>query len=644
MQNPERVIITEISPRVKDGYPAKRVVGESVDVAADIFADGHDVLSARVQYKPRKGRKWRTAKMTHGTADRWSTTFVVDKQGEFQFKVEGWVDHALTWLHGLEKKIASNQADLTAELLDGVQYAKAILKSATTAEKSFIKETIKTLADTALHPSIEKTDWGKLEGLFKKYPQPSRVTTSSMMSVYVDRTKARFSTWYELFPRSTSAVAGEHGTFEDCGNVLPYVADMGFDVIYLPPIHPIGYEKRLGKNATPVAENDDVGSAWGIGSAEGGHKDIHPQLGTLSDFKQLTKKAEGLGIEIAMDIAFQCAPDHPYIKEHPQWFKWRPDGTAQYAENPPKKYIDIIPIDFETSDWKKLWNELFSVFMYWIETCGIKIFRIDNPHTKPFHFWEWVIENVKKKYPDTLFLSEAFTRPTVMHKLAEIGYSQSYTYFVWKNTKQELIEYINELTNTNQKEYYRPNFWVNTPDINPIPLQGAAEGLYMLRYFLAATLSSNTGMYGPVYEKMIADAPDGKEEYLHSEKYEARHWQWVPETPVHELIKKINQIRKSHPSLQQTNDIVFCNTNSDELIAYYKYDIASDDHVLMVASLRVNHTIEGWVQLPLDHINKHGDLMRVEDLLTGNQYEWKDEWVYIKLEPTYPFHLFTFHN
>lgn len=480
----------------------------------------------------------------------------------------------------------------------------------------------------------------KLHELFVKYPDKILANSSRELQVYVDRLKARFSTWYEFFPRSASQKEGVHGTFKDCERLLPRVAEMGFDTLYFPPVHPIGEVNRKGKNNTTEASKDDVGSTWGIGSKKGGHKDIHPQLGTLKDFKAVVKKAKDFGIEVAMDYALQAAPDHPWVTEHPSWFKWRPDGTVQYAENPPKKYQDILPIYFESEDYKNLWNECLDILFYWID-CGINVFRVDNPHTKPYYFWNWIITEVKKKHPDVLFLAEAFTKPKVMQQLGKQGYTQSYTYFTWRNSKHELMEYITELTTTDQREYMRPNFWPNTPDINPYHLQGANESKFIQRYALAATMSSNIGIYGPVFEQMISDALPGREEYLNSEKFQICHYDWTVENKLTTLISRINKIRHENEALQQTNNIKFCHIENNNLMAYYKWNDDRSNEILIIVSLDPYYSQQGTVQLPLQDLGvDQGNQVQVQDLITGSGYNWYDEWNFIELHPTLPFHIF----
>ncbi|HEU4788988.1 MAG TPA: maltotransferase domain-containing protein, partial [Flavobacterium sp.] len=551
----------------------------------------------------------------------------------------GWVDYALNWQHGTERKINDNQY-VKSELLEGAEYVRAILNTVDASENEYLNRLIHYFTtESEYDNAVRETKSEELIRIFKKYPIRFLENKSIDLEIYVDRKKALFSTWYEFFPRSASSEDGKHGTFKDCERLLPRVAEMGFDTLYFPPIHPIGEVNRKGKNNSTNAEYGDVGSPWGIGSHHGGHKSTHPELGSIEDFKELVKKAQDLGIEVAMDYALQAAPDHPYVKDFPQWFKWRPDGTVQYAENPPKKYQDIQPIYFESSDWKNLWKELLDVALFWIEECNIKIYRVDNPHTKPFYFWGWLIAEIKKKHPDVLFLAEAFTRPKIMNELAKQGFSQSYTYFTWRNSKKELTEYVEELTKTEQKEFYRPNFWPNTPDINPFALQNGNESVHLQKYFLAATLSSNVGIYGPVFEYMISTpmAP-GKEEYLDSEKYQCYKWDWTIQNKLTTLITRINAIRKEQISLQQTNNIVFCETNNDQVIAYYKFDDDKQNETLMIVSLDAFHTGRAMVKLPLDKIGTQQ--ISVSDLITGNTYSWDNEWNYVELPPELPFHLF----
>ncbi len=638
-----RVIIENVTPEIDGGkFYAKRVVGQTLEVEADIFTDGHDVINARLIYQYEGDKKWQEMPMIHLINDRWSGSFDVLKQGTYNYTIEAWVDYALNWQHNIERKIDDDQ-QVGVELLDGIQYLKAAKKQASATEKTYLDSLIKIFEDKKQYKKAIKEAVGqKLEKIFKKYPTDHfKLTYAPELKVYVDRKKALFSTWYEFFPRSSSATEGKHGTFKDCQAIIPEVAAMGFDTLYFPPIHPIGHDFRKGKNNSTKAQLGEPGSPWAIGSKAGGHRDILPELGTLADFKSLMKKANEYGIELAMDFALQCAPDHPYVKAHPQWFKWRPDGSVQYAENPPKKYQDILPIYFECDDWQNLWDELVDVALYWAKH-GIRIFRVDNPHTKPFRFWEYLIAKVKAKYPDFLFLSEAFTRPKIMAQLAKVGFTQSYTYYTWRNNKHELTEYMTELTRSPLKDYFRPNFWPNTPDINPYPLQGGNENLFVIRYVMAATLSSNIGIYGPVYEQMIHEALIGKEEYLDSEKFEIKHYDWAKKSRLKAIITAVNKIRQENVALQETNNISFCHIENDQLLAYFKMDKEGKNKMLTIINLDPYGRQFGWVQVPLAQLKiTEGTRFRVKDLVADTSYTWDKEWNYVELSNNgLPFHLF----
>ncbi len=641
MQKQQRVVIENVVPQIHGGaFFIKRVVGETVTVTADILPDGHDVMQAEVQFKHAKEKNVQVVRMQHLGNDVYQASFVLEKQGFYEYKVVGWVDYALNWQHGIISKIEDGQ-QVTSELLDGVQYLKQLHKHVTESEKKYLEKLSKFFeTKTSYKSAIKEAVSDRLKQLFFKYPDRFLSNSSNLLQVYVDRKKANFSTWYEFFPRSAASEKDKHGTFKDCETLLPRVAAMGFDTLYFPPIHPIGEVNRKGKNNSTEAQEGDSGVPWGIGSKHGGHTAIHPELGTAKEFKQLVSKAKDLGIEVAMDLAFQAAPDHPYIKEHPEWFRQRPDGTIQYAENPPKKYQDIVNFYFETSAYKELWKELLRVTMHWIKQ-GITVFRVDNPHTKPYYFWNWLILEVKKKHPDVLFLAEAFSRPKVMQQLAKQGFSQSYSYFTWRVSKQEIIAYMVELTQTEMREYFRPNFWPNTPDINPYHLQGANEAMHLLRYALAATLSGNIGIYGPVFEYMVSDAIPGKEEYLDSEKYEVRHWDWSIENKLTRVISKINDARKTHASLQQTNNIRFCHIENENLIAFYKWSDNQTDETLVIVNLDPHYMQQGQVQIPRDALGLHDhQSITVNDLITGNSYIWGDEWNFVELHPALPFHIF----
>ena len=637
----ERVIIENMSPQLECGtYFIKRIVGEIITVYADVIGDGHDVIQADVAFKHESEKSFSTVRMDHLGNDVHGASFKVAKQGFYEYKVEAWVDNPLNWQHGIEAKLRDHQI-VTSELLDGIQYLKPLIKSVGSKDKAYIEQLIYAFQDGgSYNVAVKEAVSKKLHDLFVKHPLRTLVNSGRVLKVYVDREKARFSTWYEFFPRSTASVEGAHGTFKDAERLLPKIAAMGFDTVYLPPIHPIGEVNRKGKNNATAAQEGDSGVPWGIGSRLGGHKSIHPELGTEADFKRFIKKASEFQLEVAMDLAFQAAPDHPYTSTNPEWFRKRPDGTMQYAENPPKKYQDIVNFYFESKAYKELWQELLDVTLHWIG-FGINIFRVDNPHTKPYYFWNWLISEVKKKHPDVLFLAEAFSRPKVMQELGKQGFSQSYTYFTWRVHKHELMEYMTELTQSEMKEYYRPNFWPNTPDINPYHLQGANESMHLIRYALAATLCGNLGIYGPVFEYMITDAMPGKEEYLHSEKYEVRFWDWSIENKITYLMTKINHARRGHPSLQQTNNILFCPIENDKLMAFYKWDDDRTDETLIIINLDPYYSQQGMVQLPLNQLGiEEGRPIQMHDLITGNSYLWYSEWNFVELPSSLPFHVF----
>jgi starch synthase (maltosyl-transferring) len=639
-RNQERVIIERIQPCIDGGiFALKTIVNQPILVSADILADGHDVLRAQLFFRKEKSKKWEKVDMKPTVNDRWDAKMSATEEGAHEYFLEAWVDWPLNWLYGTRKKIAASQ-DVKSELLEGAEYVKALLSKAKKTEHKKLDSYQKILVAND-NKSIELVIGDSLEELFIAFPSNELSTKSTILPWRVERQKALFSTWYEFFPRSSSREEGRHGTFKDCEALLPRVAKMGFDTLYFPPIHPIGEVNRKGKNNATDAKEGDVGSPWGIGSRFGGHMSLHPDLGNENDFRSLVKTAKKLGIEIAMDFALQAAPDHPWVKEHPQWFKWRPDGTVQYAENPPKKYQDILPIYFETEDWQNLWNELLKSALYWVEEFGISVFRVDNPHTKPFHFWGWLIQQVQLKHPEVLFLSEAFTRPKIMAQLAKQGFTQSYTYFTWRNNKHELTEYLTELTQTESQYFFRPNFWPNTPDINPWHLQSGNESIHLQRYALAATLSSNLGVYGPVYELLESAAIPGKEEYMDSEKYEFRHWNWDKENNLTRIMTVLNQARHAHPALQQTNNIRFLSIENEQLLAFHKWDFEAKNHVLVVVNLDPHSMQSGWVQTPLEHFGVHeGHPVRVHDLVTGDSYVWDKAWNYVELHPSLPFHVF----
>jgi starch synthase (maltosyl-transferring) len=629
-----RVIVEGVEPEIDGGrFPAKRSVGETVHVEADIFTDGHDSISAILLFKHKAETAWQEAAMKPVVNDRWSAEFAVQQLGRYSYTVHAWVDHWVTWRRDLEKRIKA-ETDAPLDYLIGADLIDAAAERA--GGLAVLAHNAKNLRDQ-LNPAAmrEIALAPALNELMLRYPDRRFATKyDRTLEIVVDPVQARFSAWYEFFPRSAAAEAGQHGTFADCEARLPYVADMGFDVVYFPPIHPIGFQFRKGKNNTTTAEPGDVGSPWAIGAAEGGHKSILAELGTLEQFRSLVKKAADLGLQIALDIAFQAAPDHPYVKEHANWFKKRPDGTIQYAENPPKKYQDIYPFDFESEDWTGMWEELKSVFEFWIEQ-GIRIFRVDNPHTKAFPFWEWCIGEIKAKTPEALFLSEAFTRPKVMYRLAKVGFSQSYTYFPWRNAKWEIVEYLTELTQTKVAEFFRPSQWTNTPDILTEFLQSGMRSAFMIRYLLAATLGANYGIYGPAFE-LLEGRPvrKGSEEYLDSEKYQLRHWNLDSPDSLRELIKLVNRIRRENPALQSDRGLQFHPIQNEQLLCFTKRTADASNVIFVAINLDPYWVQSGFVELPLDVLKLDENApYQAHDLLTGASYRWQGRRNYIELNP-----------
>jgi starch synthase (maltosyl-transferring) len=641
----KRAVVEHLTPQLDGGdYAVKRVIDEPVRVQADVFADGHDKVDASLLYRHQSQTLWEEIPMQFLANDRWAATFIPTQKGTYEYTVKGWIDHFATWQYGLKKKNDAGQ-NISLELRIGQQMLKEAAKIVSGEEKKALNDHAATLAafETDLEKAIATALDPDLLLLYNRTAKaPNATLYEKILRVDVEQKKALFSTWYELFPRSTATEPGKHGTFKDCEKVLPRLVEMGFDVLYLPPIHPIGEQFRKGYNNATTAQPGNPGSCWAIGSELGGHKAIHPELGTMDEFVHFVKEAKKLGIDVALDFALQCSPDHPYVKEHPQWFKWRPDGTVQYAENPPKKYQDVLPIHFETDDWQNLWNELKSIVEFWIDK-GVYFFRVDNPHTKPFGFWEWLIADVRQQNPDVIFLSEAFTRPRIMERLAKIGFNQSYTYFTWRTTQQELTTYLTELTTTEMREYFRPNFWPNTPDILPPFLQTGGEAAHVIRVLLAGTLSSNYGLYGPVYEFGIATPmAEGKEEYLDSEKYEIKRWEWSKETRIRTVITKLNQIRRENAALQTTWNITFAETDNNQLLCFIKTDEQQDNKILVVISLDPNYQQSGWVKLPLEALGINAEQpYRLYDLVSENQYTWHHEWNYVELRPEkIPAHIF----
>lgn len=639
-----RVIVEAASPEVDGGaFPAKRVAGDMVVAEADLFADGHDLISAVLLHRHEEETEWREVRMRPLVNDRWRAEFPVARLGFHLFTVEGWIDHFLTWHRDLAKRVDADVApdELGVQLQIGLALIQAAAGRAGARDRRKLEAFIAILeSNEPLKEKIEDLQSEDLLQLMWRNAERKFVTRyHSELRIEVDPPRAAYSTWYELFPRSASNVEGRHGTFADVELLLPRIAKMGFDVLYLPPIHPIGVTFRKGKNNRVVAEPDDTGSPWAIGGADGGHTAVHPELGTIDDFVRLVEAARGKGIEVAMDIAFQASPDHPWVKEHPSWFLLRPDGTIQYAENPPKKYQDIYPFHFESDQWSELWGALRDVFAWWVQK-GVRIFRVDNPHTKPLPFWEWCIRDLKREWPDLIFLAEAFTRPKIMYRLAKAGFSQSYTYFAWRHTSQELEEYFEEITRPPVSDFFRPNVWPNTPDILTEFLQYGGRPAFVQRFILAATLGASYGIYGPPFERLEHLAREhGSEEYLDSEKYQVRHW-GATEDDLSELISAVNRIRRENPALQQNATLQFHPTDNEQILCYSKS--AGENVVVVIVNLDPKNTHAGWIELDLAALGLDTQrTYQVHDLLTQARHSWHGSRNYVQMNPhIVPAHIF----
>jgi starch synthase (maltosyl-transferring) len=635
-------VIENVAPAVDAGrFAAKRIVGEPIEVTADGFAHGHEKVACTLRYRGPGDRDWSELEMEFLGNDRWRGSFTPETLGLWQFQLTCRVDLLETWREGFARRIDPDDVRLAARI--GSELVEKSAARAGGVESDRLAELARGLAgesDAAKLRALAQD--ATLFTLARKHASRDGQCETVTYPVLVERERARFSSWYELFPRSASDKPGVHGTFVDVEERLDDIAAMGFHVVYLPPIHPIGRVKRKGRNNVPLAADGDVGSPWAIGAKEGGHTAIHPDLGTLADFRHLVRGAKLRGMEIAMDIAFQVAPDHPWVSEHPEWFRKRPDGTIQFAENPPKKYEDIYPIDFESRDWKALWQELHDVVAFWAKE-GVEIFRVDNPHTKPFAFWEWMIAEIRRAHPATIFLSEAFTRPRVMHRLAKLGFSQSYTYFTWRTSGEELTEYFTELSQDDSREYFRPNCWPNTPDILPYHLQDANPAMFRLRLALAATLAANFGLYGPAYELMENRPrdPGTSEEYLDSEKYELKHWDRRRADSLVPLITRLNAIRNAHRALQSDWSLRFHRTDNDRLLCYSKR--AGNDRVLVAVNLDPHNTQAGWVDLDMEALGLPWEgSFTVRDELSGESYPWNGRRNFVMLDPNRaPAHVFT---
>ena len=634
MQTRERIVIASVSPQVENGrFPVQRVAGEELVVQADVFGDGHGEVAAVLLFRRQSEPLWQEIPMHRLENDRWQAAFTLVEPGLYLYTIAGWLNGFATWQKDLGKKHDAGQ-DVSVEILIGVALLEEAAQDAQAPGAALLREAAAALKKA---PNPQKAvAIGSAPGLsilFRAAASTLATRYHRELCVSVDRKKALFSSWYELFPRSCGQ-AGRHGNFTDCLALLPEISEMGFDVLYLPPIHPIGGTQRKGRGNAPQAGPGEPGSPWAIGSDKGGHKSIHPELGSLADFRLLVHEAGKLGIEIALDLAFQCSPDHPYLKEHPEWFLWRPDGTVQYAENPPKKYQDIIPFDFDTDAFRELWEELKSVVFYWMDQ-GILIFRVDNPHTKPFAFWEWLIGEAKRKSPDVIFLAEAFTRPKVMGWLAKLGFDQSYSYFAWRNSKQELVSYMLEITGPETREYLRPNFWPNTPDILTQFLQVGGRPAFIIRLVLAATLSASYGIYGPPFELCSGAAEPDSEEYQHSEKYEIRSWDRGAPGNLRPFIATLNRVRRETAALQETNNLEFYQTDCESVIFYGKTASARET-VLVAVNLDPFHAHRARIEVPLEKLGINpGQSYLVQDLLSGENFIWQGDWNFVELDPAH---------
>jgi starch synthase (maltosyl-transferring) len=629
-----RVFIEQVRPVVDCGRAAlKRVLGEPIEVEADAIVEGHERIACALLHAPPGSDSWITVPMVRVDEDVWRASFVPAQLGRHRYAVAAWVDAFETWRHKFERRKARDDIELA--LREGAALVRAAAARARGPERSALLAYAESLeSDAPLTERRQSALTEALRELMAAAPDRSLETVSDPpLHAVVERPLARCGAWYEFFPRSTAEPPARHGTFATAARRLAYVAAMGFDVVYLPPIHPIGTDHRKGRNNALRAGADDPGSPWAIGGARGGHKTVHEELGTLEDFDSFLREAERLGLEIALDIAFQCSPDHPYVREHPHWFARRPDGSVQFAENPPKRYEDIYPLDFGTGEWRSLWQELRDVVLFWVER-GVKIFRVDNPHTKPFDFWRWLIADVQERHPDTIFLAEAFSRPRVMYRLAKLGFSQSYTYFTWRNTKQELTDYFTELKAV--RDWFRPNLWPNTPDILHEYLQTGGRPAFMARAALAATLGASYGIYGAAFELLERTPREaGSEEYLDSEKYEVKRWDLGSEDSLRTFITKLNAIRRENPALQRDDTLTFRRIDNDRLICYSKTSEDGKNVVLVVVNLDPQHAQSGFIDVPLEEWSLDAsDAYHAHELVSGQRHEWQGSRVFVTLSPS----------
>jgi|SRR5579884_244793 len=637
------IIIENVHPLIDCGrHPVKRVVGEDLVVEADIFRDGHDAVAAVLKWRVVGKRRWRETPMHFVENDRWRGVCTLYDEAVHEYTIEAWTDRFRSWQEEFTKKFEAGMFALHSEALEGGALVEAAARRARNRQdRERLLKFARQIAGASASEVYSLSASGELEVLMATYADRSDATQfSPAPHVIVERPVALFGAWYEFFPRSAEGRGDRGSTLRDC---LPRVDDaksMGFDVIYFPPIHPIGHTNRKGRNNSIICEPGDPGVPWAIGSEAGGHKTVEPALGTLDDFDWLQNEVRKRGMEIALDFAINCSPDHPYVREHPDWFYKRPDGTIKYAENPPKKYEDIYPLNFRCQNWRELWEEMKNIVLFWAQR-GVRIFRVDNPHTKPVAFWEYLIEGVRGKYPDTIFLSEAFTRPKMMKALAKAGFTQSYTYFTWRNTKQELIDYFTELTQSDMKEYFRPNLWPNTPDILPFYLQEGGRPAFMIRVALAATLSPLYGIYSG-YELCENQALPGREEYLDSEKYQFKERDWNAAGNIKDWIARLNKIRRQNRALQLLTNLRFHHAENDAILFYSKMTPARDNIILVAVNLDPFRKQHSFVYVPIEEFGQmESDTYQVRDLLSDAQYTWRGSQNYVELDPQIqPAHIF----
>ena len=643
------IVMENVQPLIDGGrYAVKRAAGQTMRVTADVFKDGHDVIAVVLKWRKAGHKAWRETAMKADGNDVWSGVFLLEEMGDYEFTIEAWPEAYATWSEEFTKRYAGGQEDLTSEILEGVHLLEAAAKRAgRKAGARELRAAAKELQSADRGAAAALASREELQALVAEYPDRSLSTEFSPCGrVMCERERALFAAWYEFFPRSAEGRGDRGSTFRDCVARLDDAKAMGFDVIYFPPIHPIGMTKRKGANNSLVCGPDEPGVPYAIGNRHlgcphgGGHLDVAPELGTLEDFEWLVGEAKKRGLEIALDFALNCSPDHPYVAEHPEWFFHRPDGSIKYAENPPKKYEDVYPLDYHNADWRALWEELKDLILWWAGR-GVRTFRVDNPHTKPVAFWEWLIAETRKKYPDLVFLSEAFTKPKMMRVLAKVGFTQSYTYFTWRNTKQELTEYFTELTTHDSAEYFRPNLFTNTPDILPFFLQQGGRPAFMIRAVLAATLSPVYGIYSG-FELCENAALPGREEYLDSEKYQFKQRDWSAPGNIKGLVTKLNRARRENRALQELTNLRFLPAENDQILFYAKVTAALDNILLVAVALDAWHPQAGWVEVPVHEFGLGEDeTYQVHDLLTDERFLWRGRRNFVALDPqTRPAHVF----